>query len=412
MRRVFFICCFFFFCSSVVQARTIVVGKQEVISSLRKALTIANDGDTILLQKGVYKEGGLIINKSIRLIGVNEPILDGENEHEILTVTGENILVKGIHFANAGYSAMNDYAAIKIIDATNVIVENNKITNAYFAIHIANTTLSLVRYNSITGTPKTEQTTGNGIHLWKCAQMVIKENHVEGHRDGIYFEFVTHSIIKDNFTTRNIRYGLHFMFSNNDTYVGNTFTDNGAGVAVMYSKQVLMIKNHFDKNWGPTAYGILLKEISDSRIYQNSFNQNTVGILMEGTNRIDVIQNSFSNNGWSLKVQASCSDNNFSYNNFQQNTFDVATNGTMMLNYFNSNYWDKYEGYDLNRDKVGDIPYHPVSMYSMIIEQNPNSLIFLRSFMVTLLDKAEKAIPSLTPENLRDTTPLMKPLAL
>lgn len=412
MRRVFFICCFFFFCSSVVQARTIVVGKQEVISSLRKALTIANDGDTILLQKGVYKEGGLIINKSIRLIGVNEPILDGENEHEILTVTGENILVKGIHFANAGYSAMNDYAAIKIIDATNVIVENNKITNAYFAIHIANTTLSLVRYNSITGTPKTEQTTGNGIHLWKCAQMVIKENHVEGHRDGIYFEFVTHSIIKDNLTTRNIRYGLHFMFSNNDTYVGNTFTDNGAGVAVMYSKQVLMIKNHFDKNWGPTAYGILLKEISDSRIYQNSFNQNTVGILMEGTNRIDVIQNSFSNNGWSLKVQASCSDNNFSYNNFQQNTFDVATNGTMMLNYFNSNYWDKYEGYDLNRDKVGDIPYHPVSMYSMIIEQNPNSLIFLRSFMVTLLDKAEKAIPSLTPENLRDTTPLMKPLAL
>lgn len=412
MRRILLICCLLCLCTSLIQARTIVVGKQEVISSLRKALTIANDGDTILLQKGIYKEGAIIINKSIRLIGVNEPILDGENEHEILTITGQNILVKGIHFANAGYSAMNDYAAIKIIDATNVIVENNKITNAYFAIHVANTTLSLIRYNTIAGTPKTEQTTGNGIHLWKCAQMVIKENHVEGHRDGIYFEFVTHSIIKDNFTTRNIRYGLHFMFSNNDTYVGNTFTDNGAGVAVMYSKQVLMIKNHFDKNWGPTAYGILLKEISDSRIYQNSFNQNTVGILMEGTNRIDVFQNQFSNNGWSLKVQASCSDNNFSYNNFQQNTFDVATNGMMTLNHFGSNYWDKYEGYDLNRDKVGDIPYHPVSMYSMIIEQNPNSLIFLRSFMVNLLDKAEKAIPSLTPENLRDTTPLMKPLAL
>jgi nitrous oxidase accessory protein len=48
----------------------------------------------------------------------------------------------------------------------------------------------------------------------------------------------------------------------------------------------------------------------------------------------------------------------------------------------------------------------------MVIEQNPNSVILLRSFMVSLLDKAEKAIPSLTPENMVDEQPLMKPLAL
>jgi nitrous oxidase accessory protein len=48
----------------------------------------------------------------------------------------------------------------------------------------------------------------------------------------------------------------------------------------------------------------------------------------------------------------------------------------------------------------------------MVIEQNPNSLMLLRSFIVSLLDKAERAIPSLTPEALIDTHPLMKPLAL
>jgi len=80
----------------------------------------------------------------------------------------------------------------------------------------------------------------------------------------------------------------------------------------------------------------------------------------------------------------------------------------MMLNKFSNNYWDKYEGYDLDRNGIGDIPYHPVSLYSMVVEQNPNSLLLLRSFMVSLLDKAEKAIPSLTPEHLVDEKPLMR----
>ena len=81
----------------------------------------------------------------------------------------------------------------------------------------------------------------------------------------------------------------------------------------------------------------------------------------------------------------------------------------MTLNRFSGNYWDKYEGYDLDRNGVGDVPFHPVSMYGMIIEQNPTTLILLRSFMVSLLDKAEKAIPSLTPENLIDDKPMIKP---
>jgi nitrous oxidase accessory protein len=113
-----------------------------------------------------------------------------------------------------------------------------------------------------------------------------------------------------------------------------------------------------------------------------------------------------------MRVQASCNENIFQFNNFFGNTFDVATNGEVMLNEFVHNYWDKYEGYDRNRDVIGDVPYHPVSMYAMVIEQNPNSLVLLRSFMVSLLDKAEKAIPSLTPENMVDKQPLMAPINL
>ncbi|HYM94809.1 MAG TPA: nitrous oxide reductase family maturation protein NosD [Chitinophagaceae bacterium] len=390
-------------------SRTIIVGNGQAITSLKKAVELAKDKDSILLLKGIYKEGNIIITKSITIIGKGDPVLDGENKYEILTISGKNITIKSITFKNSGYSALNDYASIKIVNATNITIEDNTVINAYFGIHLSNTTYCTIRNNTVTGSPKSEQLSGNAIHLWKSSHALIENNHVQGHRDGIYFEFVTESLIQNNLSEKNIRYGLHFMFSNDDTYLGNIFRNNGAGVAVMYSHKVKMENNYFEQNWGASSYGILLKDISDSYVQNNTFLKNSIGIHMEGSSRLDIRKNLFKENGWAIKVQASCDDNNIHNNNFTGNTFDIGTNGTMMLNKFYNNYWDKYEGYDINRDGIGDVPYHPVSMYSMIVEENPNSLILLRSFMVSLLDKAEKAIPSLTPENLVDDKPMMKP---
>jgi nitrous oxidase accessory protein len=388
------------------------VGPGLAFRSVKKAIEAARNGDTILVQKGIYKEGNISFEKSITIIGKDNPVFDGENKYEILTISGNNITIRGIRFQHSGYSALNDYASIKLVDARNITIENNNIYNAYFAIHISNTSFAIIRNNNIVGNPRSEQLTGNGIHLWKSSHALIENNHIQGHRDGIYFEFVTESDIRNNISENNIRYGLHFMFSNDDTYRSNTFRNNGAGVAVMYSKKVNMQFNHFEQNWGPSAYGILLKDISDSYISHNTFFRNTVGLHLEGTSRMDISRNLFKENGWAIKVQASCNDNNFHDNNFYSNSFDVGTNGTLVLNTFNHNYWDKYDGYDLNKDGTGDVPYHPVSMYSMIIEQNPNSIILLRSFMVSLLDKAEKAIPNLTPENLIDNHPAIKAIQL
>lgn len=401
-----------FFISSSTIGRTIIAGVNQPIPSLKKAIELAKDNDTILLQAGIYKEGSITLTKSLTIIGQNNPILDGEHKYEILLITGKNTSIIGLQFRNSGYSSMGDFAAIKLVDASNILLENNQVSGAYFAIHISNTSYVTVRNNTISGTPKTEQLTGNAIHLWKSNHATIERNHVQGHRDGIYFEFVTFSVIRNNLSENNIRYGLHFMFSNDDTYLNNTFRNNGAGVAVMFSKKVRMEGNRFEQNWGPSAYGILLKDISDSHIEHNTFIKNTVGIHLEGSSRINIERNIFKGNGWAIKVQASCDDNNFHHNNFTGNSFDIATNGSISLNNFYNNYWDKYDGYDINKDGIGDIAYHPVSMYSMIVEQNPFALMLFRSFTVQLLDKAERAIPSLTPENLIDNKPLMKSLAL
>lgn len=390
-------------------AKTIVAGKGQAIPTLAKAIALAKDGDTVILKSGLYKDGEVLITKAIYLIGEPNTILDGQHKTELLILNGKNIVVKNLTLKDAGYSALNDFAAIKIIDAINVTVENCTVLNAYFGIHVSNSVSCKIRGNTIIGQPKSEQLTGNGIHLWKCSEATIENNHISGQRDGIYFEFVTGSLIKKNVSENNIRYGLHFMFSHSDHYVENTFRKNGAGVAVMFSKKVIMERNHFEENWGASAYGILLKEMSDGVIINNTFLKNTIGIFMEGSSRMDIGKNAFKNNGWALKIQASCDDNKVHENNFMGNSFDVATNGTMMLNKFNNNYWDKYEGYDINKDGIGDVPYHPVSMYAMIVEQNPTTLMLMRSFMVSLFDKAEKAIPSLTPENLVDGQPEIKP---
>jgi nitrous oxidase accessory protein len=399
------------FCT-YAKATSIHAGRSFPVKSIKEAIAVAQPFDTIYIENGIYKEGNITISKSLSLFGDAHTILDGGQKFEILTLSGNHFCIKGITFRNSGYSSMNDYASIKVIDASDFIIEKNTIEHAHFAIHVSNSHQFIIRNNTITGTPGEEQSTGNGIHLWKCNHALVENNHVSGHRDGIYFEFITESVVRNNQSEENIRYGLHFMFSNNDEYLSNIFSNNGAGVAVMFSHHIKMKNNSFKQNQGGSSYGLLLKEISDGEISNNNFSENTVGIYMEGTNRIEIKDNKLMNNGYALRIQASCSDNTVEQNNFFSNTFDVATNGTLVLNRFNKNYWDKYQGYDLNKDGLGDIPFHPLSLYAVITEQNPTAVFFLRSFIVDLLEKIEKAVPSITPENFRDDTPLMKPVAL
>ena len=95
---------------------------------------------------------------------------------------------------------------------------------------------------------------------------------------------------------------------------------------------------------------------------------------------------------------------------FLGNSFDVATNSRETTTSFAGNYWDDYEGYDLDRDGTGDVPHHPVKLFSLLIAQNEPMLITLRSPFVTLLDLAERALPSITPETLVDASPSMRRL--
>ena len=285
------------------KANILNVGKSHKYYSIQTAIDVAQAGDTIQVSAGTYT-GIIQVQKSIVLIGIDFPVLDGENKIENIVVQGKNVSISGFIIKDSKKSSSNDYAAISVIDAENILIKNNRIENAHFGIHIANSRNCNLYQNIIAGQSTSEQSAGNGIHIWKSNHIIIEENTIQGHRDGIYLEFVTESLIKKNKSKNNLRYGLHFMFSHNDHYIENWFYNNGTGVAVMYTKNVHMEGNIFEQNWGTASYGILLKDISDSYLLNNKFIKNTIGIFMEGGNRIEVKNNEFQDNGWALKVQA------------------------------------------------------------------------------------------------------------
>lgn len=395
-----------------IEARVLNVGKGKEFSTIQAALDASVRGDAVVVHPGHYKEKNLIINKSIVFKGVGFPILDGESKYEVISVTSSNVIIEGFKIIKSGISSIKDVGGIKVYDSKNVIIRNNDLQETFFGIYIQYGSNCKILNNRIKSTTLFEQNNGNGIHAWKSDSILVKGNVIDGLRDGIYLEFTTNSIISENLSLNNLRYGLHFMFCHFNKYYKNVFSGNGAGVAVMYSRNVDMQYNVFRDNWGDAAYGLLLKEITDSKIENNKFMKNTIGIYLDGTSRVSVHKNEFRNNGWAMKLMANCMEVDVRDCNFLGNTFDIGTNGSLVLNHLENNYWDKYEGYDLDRDVIGDIPYRPVSLYSMVIEQNPPAMILLRSFMVTLLDKTEKIIPTITPENLKDDYPRMKPVQL
>ena len=394
----------------LAQAKTLTLCQSCAVKSLQDAINTATPGDTIFVKQGTYFSANTIINKELTIIGEDYPVIDGQFKDEVLTITANHVTIKGLAIHNSKTGDMKDYAGIRVFQAQYVSVINCRLDNTFFGIYVGDSKHVLLQGNQLRGANYCLSNSGNGIQLWKSDSVLIENNHMEGHRDGIYFEFAKNCIIRNNVCEKNFRYGLHFMFSNDDTYIGNTFTNNGTGVAVMYSHGVHMYNNKFINNWGDAAYGLLLKDITGSIITGNTFSNNTIGVNMDGTTRVHFEKNGFIKNGYALKIMANCQQDTLSFNNFSGNTFDVGTNGTLNNNLFAFNYWDKYEGYDLNKDGIGDVPYNPVSLYSVIIEKMPYAVMLLRSFTVDLLDRAEKNIPSLVPETILDKLPEMKML--
>jgi nitrous oxidase accessory protein len=379
--------------------------------TIKEALQTAKEFDTLFIKKGIYREYDLLVDKPLTIIGEGTPLIDGQNKGEIITITSDNVTVDGLHIVNVGTSYTEDFAAIRVIKSKKFIIQNVILERLFFGIYLEKSSDGKVLNNTIKGDATEEYNSGNGIQLWYSQNVEIDNNTVSKVRDGIYLEFSHNCIITNNRSIQNIRYGLHFMFSNDDLYKNNLFQNNGAGVAVMFSKRIKMHQNIFKDNWGSASYGVLLKEINDSELIGNTFESNTIGINIEGSNRMIYKNNDFVNNGWAIKSRGACYTNHFINNNFLYNSFDLSYNSKLNDNKFDQNYWSSYTGYDLDKNGIGDVPYRPVKLFSYIVNRTPETIILLRSMFIDIIDFSEKVSPVFTPDNLMDENPNMKVIA-
>lgn len=389
----------------------VVVSPSGAVKTVTEALRLVKTGGHVVVGAGTYRESPIIVTRPVDIEGRSGAILDGAGRTEILQVTADDVTVHGLTLAHVGASYVDDRAAIRVTGVKHCRIQDNTFEDAFFGIYLAKVTGCRIEHNTLRALHATETTSGNGIHLWSSREVVIVDNSVRGFRDGIYFEFVHDTRVIENTSEGNLRYGLHFMYSDDCEYLGNTFRRNGSGVAVMYTKRVRMDRNHFEENWGAASYGLLLKEISDAHLTHNVFSHNTTGLVADGANRLEADGNDFIGNGWAIKLDASTVDGRITRSNFIANTFDVASDSHEPSTTLDGNYWDAYRGYDLDHNGTGDVPFHPVRLFSMIVAQHEPTLILLRSAFVLLLDAAERVLPVITPTTLADHHPAMRKLS-
>lgn len=391
-----------------LEARELYVCSDCTFTTPQKAIEAALPGDTVLLKGGRYEVGTLVIDRPLTLRGTDGATLDGNRQGHVIDLQADDITVEGLVIENPGISDLREYAAIHGESINRCRLRYNILRQATYGIYLARSEDCLIERNISLGNAKDEVLGGNGIHLWYSNNNHIIDNALLHHRDGIYFEFSEDLTVKRNFALANIRYGLHFMFCHRSLIEDNAFQQNATGTALMYSRHLQLIGNDFHDSQGPSMQGLLLKDITDSVIERNSLRRNTTGILADNSSRNRIHNNLFYENGMAIEIFGNSQRNTVQGNIFSRNTFDVGTNTRDNTNDYDGNYWDRYQGFDLDRDGRGDVPYSPVQIFSFWVSNYPELSLLAGSSMLHFLEIMEKAFPVLTPSTLKDRAPLMR----
>lgn len=389
------------------------------LNSISEAVRKAQKGDSIIVDGGSYKEN-LIIDKEIKLIGKNIPRIVGDGEGTVIDVTVPNITIQGFHISGTGESLNREHSAIVLENSANSIIKDNIFEEVLFGIYLKNSPDCSLIDNTITGKdlPLTER--GDGIRLWYSSGTLIRGNQIMKSRDLVMW-WSGDTLIEDNIVEDG-RYGLHYMYSNNNIFKNNIFRRNLVGGFLMYSKNIRFENNIFIQNQGvASGYGVGFKDLDNVTAVHNRFIDNRVGIYMDNTPTSYDIWNTIENNKIAFNdigasFMPSIERNKIIKNSFIDNTeqVEVRGGGTLKGNTWfidnQGNYWSDYKGYDSDNDGIGDFPYVAESLFEDMMDRNSVLRVFIHSPVAQALDIASKAFPVFKPApKLTDEYPLTSP---
>jgi len=387
-------------------------------TSIDAAIAAAAPGATIQVQGGTHA-GPLTIDKSVRLIGTDAPVIDGNNSGTIVTVTASDVTLQGFVIQNSGQNFDKEDSAV-YIEAERVQVLDNQLLNTLFGVNAAQAHDLLVSGNTIVGMPVDMGVRGDGIKVWYSHRTRIINNHVSHSRDLLVW-YSNNVVIKDN-TVEQGRYGFHFMNSDDGIAEHNRLFDNSVGIYLMYGKRFIIRDNLLQGSRGPSGHGLGLKEIDGVTVEGNIVYDNRIGVYIDNSPLSPIVYNEFRTNLFAyndigLGLLPSTHNNIFTENSLVDNQEQVAVLGSGSLgdNQWSvdgrGNFWSDYAGYDADGDGIGDVAFRSEHLSEQLMSSWPILRLFRFSVAESAVDFGSKAVPLFRQDpTLVDEHPLVEPV--
>ena len=380
-------------------------------SPLQALVDRAGPGDRIVVPAGTYA-GDLLIDKPLTLVGQGRPRLVGSGAGSVVRVRAAGVTLEGLDIdGRRGGDLGRDTSGIHVA-AGQVAIRDCRIVDAIFGIYLREADDAVVERTSITGIPgRPPGEIGSGIHVWNSQRFHLTGNTIAGTRDGMYIQSSSHGTVRGN-VARDLRYGLHYMFSDDNVFEDNTFENGAAGAALMYSKRLSFRRNRFIRNRGFASVGLLLKACDDVVAEHNLIADNARGVFLEGSYRNTLRGNVVAMSDQALVIYDSSHDNHVTGNVFVGNLTPLSLSGRRTDTRIDGNYWADNREPDLDGDGVSDRPYRLSSVFDHLRGNLTAADLFAPGLAAAALGAAEEAFPVLDPVPVLDEHPLARPPAL
>lgn len=374
----------------------------------------AAPGETVQLPPGTYAEH-LTIAKAITLDGGGAAVIDGGDQGTVIQVTAPGVTLRGLTIRASGDSFTMEDSAVRIENADRCTMERCRMEDVLFGAYIAKSSHCTFRDLWIGGKPLEMPRRGDGVRLWYSDDTLLERVQLVDSRDFVIW-FAKRTTVRHCRVERG-RYGLHYMYCDDDLFEDNAFVGNQVGGAIMYSRRIQLRGNRFERSRGPSAYGLLLKDADDIESRGNVFLDNTRGIFFDNSPQspeatCTVTGDLFAGNDAGITILPSTRGVSFEGNAFVDNLVHVEMtgHGEASKNRWSGNYWGGKAVYDSDGDGFGDVPYRPTSAYEDLLRKHPQLAILRQSPSIAAIELAGDLFP-ITPGEviLEDARPATRP---
>jgi nitrous oxidase accessory protein len=379
--------------------------------SFQKLVDAAEPNAVLVPEPGTYA-GPVTIDKPLTIDGQGKVIIDAGGKGSVVYLDTDGVTLKNLHLTNSGESHNDIDSGVQVRGNFNVI-RDNIIDNSLFGVDLQQSENNIVRNNRISSKDFDLGLRGDAVRLWYSFNNKITGNIIRDSRDMVVW-YSKDNVIANN-DARGGRYSLHFMYSQYNEVIGNHYENNTVGIFLMYSDGVVVKDNYIAHAIGPTGMGIGFKETSDVVVENNQVLYCATGLYLDVSPYQPDTTNHIRNNliaysGLGILFLNDWTGNVFEGNALKGNITQVAVSGgkTANRNVWKGNYWDDFEGFDQDRDQVGDSAYELYNYADRIWMDVPYARFFKGSPVLEVLDFLERLAPFTDPDMiLRDEKPLM-----